>query len=288
MSIRQVNFGFWLLRVITWDAILPLVVALVPTLIILIFPNRRGFIEITSVMLPVGAFLLRAINGKRQIARNRCSQTVRAFQFCVFVVGILPLVLLDCVMILSHLMPDGAFLATTTDRLVLAVLVAIYLVSMIVAMYPGSATTEEPHAWKDEYALGHTAGQRWALEEADSAEDLRGEDLLTTEHPEHTKENKFTMPSQKLIEIIRDVLFWEWDPCGVSIHKGAEDEYDDYVPIIYEMLIKNASFEEIAKTLDYIETDVIGVPSWDIQRLENIARKLIYKYGEVTVTHGFE
>jgi hypothetical protein len=159
MSIRHVNYGFWLLRVITWDTILPVVVALVPAAIIFLFPNRRGFVEIISVTLPVGAFLLRVINGKRQITTNRCSEAVRTFQFCVFVFGILPLVLVECFMVLSHLMPDGALFATKTDRMILAVLAAIYLACMVVAMYPGSETTEnaEEFWWQHSRELDPTA-----------------------------------------------------------------------------------------------------------------------------------
>jgi hypothetical protein len=247
MSIRHVNYRFWLLRVITWDAILPVVVAVVPAVIIFFFPNRRGFIEITSVTLPVGAFLLRSITGKRQIARNRCSQAVRTFQFCVFVIGILPLVLVDCFMVLSHLMPDGALFATKTDRLVLAVLAAIYLVCMVVAMYPGSDTTEETETWSDEYPIGHEAGRLWALREAESRELIRlkkakddagdqwADCFLDYEPPAYAPREHFVFTikaeSDSDPQMIRE--FWwrhyqELDPSAEFVHGFADGALEIY------------------------------------------------------------
>ena len=66
-------------------------------------------------------------------------RVVQRFQFFVFCLGILPLVLLDCFMILSHLMPQGALFATHAEFIVLAIVFAIYLTLMTVAMYPGRA-----------------------------------------------------------------------------------------------------------------------------------------------------
>ncbi len=93
--------------------------------------------KVTAVTLPIAAFFLRVIAGKHHIASNRCSIAVRRFQFCVFCFGILPLALIDCVLILSLVMPKGALFEADTDRLVWAILFAIYLTSMAVAMYPG-------------------------------------------------------------------------------------------------------------------------------------------------------
>jgi hypothetical protein len=173
MWIGRVNYRSWLLRILTWDTILPVAVAFVPTAIALFLPNRRGVMEIASVTLPIAAFLLRLRIGKRQIDSNRCSVAVRKFQFCVFFVGILPLVLIDCVIILSHLMPNGALFATSGDLLVWAILAAIYLASMTVAMYPGSAGAANDQHESDDYSRGHDAGRQWAMEEAQADELIR-------------------------------------------------------------------------------------------------------------------
>jgi hypothetical protein len=137
MSLGRVNYRSWLLRVLTWDTLLPACVGLIPHVVELLFPDHRGVMEVVSVTLPIVAFFLRFHAGKRQIESNRCSEAVRGFQFFIFTLGILPLVLVDCFMILSHLMPEGALFATKTDLLVWTSFFVIYLTSMVVAMYPG-------------------------------------------------------------------------------------------------------------------------------------------------------
>lgn len=131
----RVRYDVWALRVITWDAVLPICITILPLGVKFLFPNRRGALELTAVVLPIAAFFLRFRAGKRHISANRCSRRFRRFQLCMFCLGILPLVLIDCVVILSELMPAGAF--GGADYIALAVPIMIYLASMVVAMYPG-------------------------------------------------------------------------------------------------------------------------------------------------------
>jgi hypothetical protein len=146
--VRHLNYGSWLLRVITWDVILPVCIAFAPMVVDLLLPNHRGAIEVTAVLLPIAAFFLRIRAGERHIASNRCSDGVRRFQFCALCLGILPLILIDCFMILSHLMPRGALLTADSDKFALAIVYALYLSSMAVAMYPGR-TISSPVDWDD-------------------------------------------------------------------------------------------------------------------------------------------
>jgi hypothetical protein len=134
--IGGVNCGLWLRRLIAWDGTLPGCIVAVPAAIEALFPKHRGVIEVTAVMLPILAFFLRIIAGMRHIASNRCSTAVRRFQVCVFCIGVFPLVLIDCFLILSHVMPKGAGIDEETSRVACAI-IAIYLTSMAVAMYPG-------------------------------------------------------------------------------------------------------------------------------------------------------
>lgn len=138
MAVRRVNFGFWLLRVLTWDTLLPACVVLLPTVIEILIPNNRVAIEVTAVALPIIGFFVRLGAGRRQIASNNCGVAFRRFQSCVFCVGIFPLVLADSFLILSHLLPQGALFAHRTDCVLWVILVSIYLASMSVAMYPGA------------------------------------------------------------------------------------------------------------------------------------------------------
>ena len=70
----------------------------------------------------------------------------------MFCLGILPLVLIDCCFILSDLMPKGALLENKGDRIVLAIMFSVYLVSMIIAMYPGR---EDPSATESNHFYAH-------------------------------------------------------------------------------------------------------------------------------------
>jgi hypothetical protein len=137
MVIRQVDFVSWVLRVLTWDSLLPACVILFPTAIAFLLPNNRGAIEITGVVLPIAGFVLRVRAGRRQITSNHCAATMRHVQLGSFVVGILILTLIDAVLVLSHVMPQGALFADKTDRVVWAILFFVYLASMSIAMYPG-------------------------------------------------------------------------------------------------------------------------------------------------------
>jgi hypothetical protein len=137
MVARNVNFGAWLFRVLTWDGLLPAFVILAPMLIEVLIPNNRGAIEIAAVVLPITGFFIRISVGKRHIASNSCGVVVRRLQFGVFCLGILTLVLIDSVLILCHVMPKAAPFATKADCIVWIVLFSTYLTSMTIAMYPG-------------------------------------------------------------------------------------------------------------------------------------------------------
>jgi hypothetical protein len=65
--------------------------------------------------------------------------------------------------------------------------------------------------------------------------------------------------SLKASDKIRKVLLNNWDPIGVSEFDGAEDEYDQYIPAIYELILSNASEQAFFDYLWHIETDLMGL-----------------------------
>ena len=118
---------------------------LVPIMIGFLFPNNRAPIELAAVMLPIAGFFIRIRVGARHITSNHCSITVRRIQLCAFVLGIFPLVLLECVLMLTHVMP--ALIMNWTDIAVCAILFSIYLTLMAIAMYPGRAALQPEAVW---------------------------------------------------------------------------------------------------------------------------------------------
>jgi hypothetical protein len=142
----------WLLRLFKWDGVLPVCIVLIPSVVGLIFPNRRGAIEIAAVTVPVAAFLIRFRAGKRHIESNNCGEIMKSLQLCVFTIAILALVLFDAFMMLSHVMPQRGKPLTFDDLLAIAIPIAIYLALMAFAMYPGRRWVPVVDPWQQSTA----------------------------------------------------------------------------------------------------------------------------------------
>jgi hypothetical protein len=58
------------------------------------------------------------------------------------------------------------------------------------------------------------------------------------------------------VDAIRRILMSEWDPisCGVP-----DDEYDSYIPAIYNLMQSRVSIEELATLLQTFETQRMGL-----------------------------
>lgn len=53
---------------------------------------------------------------------------------------------------------------------------------------------------------------------------------------------------------IRRVLMETWDPIGIGSIPEAEADYDSYLGEVYALLLRNASIDEIADYLRWVET----------------------------------
>ena len=152
MACYRISFRSWLLRVVAWDGVLPLVLLGLPHGIHFLFPEAAGAIEILGVLLPIAAFFTRLVVGFRHIRENHCPALLQQLQYVVLFLGILGLVMFDAVMILQLNLPQGAM--QPGDLLVLfGIVFAIYLPCMILAMYPGReavARTEQVGNWEIE------------------------------------------------------------------------------------------------------------------------------------------
>jgi hypothetical protein len=136
-SVKQMSLTSWILRLVTWDGLLPAVVWLIPYVVGIFFPNMPGVIEFFGVAVPIAAFWIRFHVGQRFISSNHCGTVMRAFQLGIFFIGILVLVLVDTIIILAHSVPAGVRLKTREDAIVIVVMFALYFLAMAFAMYPG-------------------------------------------------------------------------------------------------------------------------------------------------------
>ena len=128
----------WLTKLIGWDGVLPILLWTTPAVLGWMIPKAEFLIELAAVFLPIAAFLIRMVVGLRMISDNHCRPALRAVQMCVFVLGVILLIFIDCMLILSHLLPPGALWQHPGDRMAFGIIFAIYFSFMALATYPGA------------------------------------------------------------------------------------------------------------------------------------------------------
>ncbi len=75
-------------------------------------------------------------------------------------------------------------------------------------------------------------------------------------------------------DAIRQDLYHEWDPIGVS-GSAPEDEYDSYIAPVYRILAGSRSEQELIEFLFRTEQDTIGVSCEASEQLRPVARRLL-------------
>jgi hypothetical protein len=78
----------------------------------------------------------------------------------------------------------------------------------------------------------------------------------------------------ELYKRIDEVLFYKWDPIGISDGDWARDEYQSYLPRVFAHAMESDSPEPIAKYLGVVSTESMGLsaaPEHDL----NIAQMII-------------
>lgn len=147
--IPRVHYGQWLLRLIAWDGVLPVLVMIIPWFVQLQFPNRPHALELVAIVVPITAFFIRFFVARRHICSNHCTRIVRVIQTVALCLAILVLLMVDSLIILACEMPKGALFATSTDRMIWAGMYAFYLTCMAIALYPGLSVELEAIEWDD-------------------------------------------------------------------------------------------------------------------------------------------
>ena len=71
---------------------------------------------------------------------------------------------------------------------------------------------------------------------------------------------KLSPPDLALYRAVDEVLHYIWDPIGVSGVPEARDEYQSYLPQVFELVRKNQSEEKIASYLGMIASERMGLP----------------------------
>ena len=82
------------------------------------------------------------------------------------------------------------------------------------------------------------------------------------------------IPEQiKLYKSIDEILWFDWDPIGIN-KIGIRDEYNSYLPQVYQLKVFGATEMEIAKYLNEVVTERMGMES-NMEFNKKIAEKII-------------
>jgi len=74
---------------------------------------------------------------------------------------------------------------------------------------------------------------------------------------------------------IRQILFHNWDPIGVSDNPKLQDEYDSCIAPVYRILVGSRSEQELIEFLFRTEQDTMGLSCESPEQSRPIARKLL-------------
>ncbi len=147
MKSQRVDYRNWLLSVIGWDGILPLIVILVPFAIRVCLPGHADVMVLTAVFLPIAAFLLRFGIGMHHISANACGIVFRGFQYLAFAMGVLILLCLEAIMIAMQSIPANLIVLARGELQLGGLCALLYVVCMIFAWFPGVSQLEfEPQS----------------------------------------------------------------------------------------------------------------------------------------------
>ena len=83
------------------------------------------------------------------------------------------------------------------------------------------------------------------------------------------------LPKQlELYQAIDEILWNEWDPIGINLLPSRRDEYNEYIAVIFNLVMKNVTELELEEYLDEVVRNRMGLRSHK-QSNKPIAEKII-------------
>ena len=69
------------------------------------------------------------------------------------------------------------------------------------------------------------------------------------------------LPAEQLAlyKDIDEILFYKWDPIGISDSDWSRDEYQSYLPKVFQLALDNSDPSLIAKYLTWVATERMGL-----------------------------
>jgi hypothetical protein len=119
----------WALNILCWDGVLPVAVITVPKIVMLLFPMMPGARELTFIIVPVTAFVIRYVNGRMRFR----SGELYIWQLVVFFMALCVLFVFDAILTMMQLVQKGV---PREAYLTAGVIYLIYLSLMAIALFP--------------------------------------------------------------------------------------------------------------------------------------------------------
>lgn len=85
--------------------------------------------------------------------------------------------------------------------------------------------------------------------------------------------NKLPPDQLELYLSLDELLYFEWDPIGVSAMGGGRDEYYSYLPVVFQLCLAQSEPEQIANYLSQV-TDYMGLEP-DVSGNLSIAKRAL-------------
>ena len=83
------------------------------------------------------------------------------------------------------------------------------------------------------------------------------------------------LPKQlELYRGIDEILWNDWDPIGINLLPSSRDEYQNYIPVIFRMVMKSVSIQELEEYLDDVVRNRMGLRSIKKSN-QPVAKKII-------------
>ncbi|NVJ65530.1 MAG: hypothetical protein HWE16_03515 [Gammaproteobacteria bacterium] len=79
-----------------------------------------------------------------------------------------------------------------------------------------------------------------------------------------------TPNNKELYRYIDEILFYKWDPIGISDEIFGRDEYYSYAAKVYSMVRNGAEQKEVIQYLAFIEGDYMGFGVANKARIEKV------------------
>jgi hypothetical protein len=83
------------------------------------------------------------------------------------------------------------------------------------------------------------------------------------------------MKKSRLLPLVKEILFREWDPIGVNDNEKCRDEYDNYATSVIQLLLAGDDEHKLTMRLSHYQRINMGMSVVDEERDRAVAKRLL-------------